>query len=737
MMDDELPTSIELNITKSGPKRLQQTVKKKVRGKRALNFAPPVDHAAKAANKKNKILLDEFYSGIDLNEASKKVKKDDKKEEKPIKKETKSSNDFDELDEEFNQLKKRKNLKGRSGEKFTKPAKVPEHDDVDDDFFERGQKRKYNGNSHEKSNVFKVTKDGKTFVPSLFSNNPETPIINLKKVKPVKELLFSKKKFADFKDLHPHLVSCLKSRLNVEEMTRVQQSAIPPLVSGKDCLIKSATGSGKTLSYLVPIVQKLQSIEPKLQRSDGIHCLIIVPTRELVAQCFNTLADLCRSFTWLVPGCLMGGEKKKSEKSRIRKGITILVSTPGRLIDHMETTKNLKFNKVQYFVIDEADRLHEQGFEESLSKIIDHLKDECETRPQCVLLSATLSSSVQDLAGMTLTDPQLIDLCDSQDDIEKYALPPQLDLHYIVVPAKLRLISLCSFIVDQISKRKLKALIFMSTQDSVDFHHGIFTKLFSPLLEKSQLTPVKFFRLHGNMEQKDRMSVFNSFQSIPAGILLCTDVAARGLDLPLVDWIIQYSCPSKIGDFVHRVGRTARIGAKGDALLFLLPAETGFLNLLQDALQINFSETSLEDLIKTLLLVRLEGKFLGTRNPREYAAKLQQDLEKALYEDECLLNLAKKAFLAFLRAYASYPRETRTNLPFKELHIGHIATSFLLHDSPKDLGAAAFTYKQTQLRTYRRLNPYNKECRDPKRGLPVEMRASEFDSGIASKKRKT
>lgn len=433
----------------------------------------------------------------------------------------------------------------------------------------------------------------------------------------------------------------------------------------------------------------------------------------------------------------MGGEKKKSEKSRIRKGLNILISTPGRLLDHIEHTENLKFNKLQFFVIDEADRLHEQGFEESISKVIDHLKDTCESRPQCILLSATLTSSVQDLAGMTLTDPKLIDLCETgESEPEMYALPPQLNLHYMVVPAKLRLISLCSFIVDQISKKRLKALIFMSTQDSVDFHHGIFTKLFAPLLEKSYLGDVKFFRLHGNMDQHDRMSVFNSFQTATAGILLCTDVAARGLDLPLVHWIVQYGCPSQISEFVHRVGRTARIGAKGDALLLLLPSETGFLNLLQDALRINFDELSLEELIKSLLLVKLEGKFLGTGNPREYAAKLQQDFEKNVYEDECLLSLAKKAFLAYLRAYASYPRETRANLPFKELHIGHVATSFLLHDTPKELGAAAFTMKQMQFKTERRFNPYNRECRDRKRGLPVEMRTSEFSSGITTEKRR-
>lgn len=255
------------------------------------------------------------------------------------------------------------------------------------------------------------------------------------------------------------------------------------------------------------------------------------------------LSFIWQSFTWLVPGCLMGGEKKKSEKSRIRKGINLLVATPGRLFDHIETTTNLRLDKLRYLVIDEADRLKEQGFEEAIGQIINHLRSVCEARPQSVLLSATLSKSVQDLAGMTLDDPVLIDLSDqSSTDTEHYALPSQLNLHFMVVPAKLRLISLCSFIVTNCSKKMLKALIFMTTQDSVDFHHALFTNLFLPYLANSDLTQVKFFRLHGNMEQQDRMSVFSEFTQARAGILLCTDVAARGLDLPQVYWTVQYSC---------------------------------------------------------------------------------------------------------------------------------------------------------------------------------------------------
>lgn len=462
-----------------------------------------------------------------------------------------------------------------------------------------------------------------------------------------------------------------------------------------------------------------------------------------IATIINLLL-ISQPFTRLVSGCLMGGEKKKSEKNRIRKGINILIATPGRLLDHISSTANLKFDKIRFFVIDEADRLKEQGFEEAIRKIIDNLSENCKTKPQSMLLSATLTKNVQDLAGITLQSPKIVDLSEGNSNEEAediFALPPQLKLHYLIVPAKLRLIALCSFIINQCSKRNLKALIFMSTQDSVDFYEAIFSKIFNPLIEESNLSKVKFFKLHGNMDQSDRMSVFNEFQSINVGVLLCTDVAARGLDLPLVDWIVQFSCPARVEDFVHRVGRTARIGAKGDALIFILPSESGFLQALQNGLNVNINPCDLDAIIKSLLLIKLKGKYLTSGNPREYASKLQQDFEKYIYDDECILNLAKKAYIAYVRAYASYPKDIRHVLPFKDLHLGHVATSFCLHDSPKELGAGAYLLRQSQ--RFGRKSNYGKSNYNDnsfgklrhKRSMPSEIRSSEFDNGLLNMKR--
>ena len=151
-------------------------------------------------------------------------------------------------------------------------------------------------------------------------------------------------------------------------MTEAQYSSIPLLLKRKDVLVKSQTGSGKTLAYAIPIVQTLQQISPKIDRTSGILALVIVPTRELVLQTYTWFVKILKPFTWVVASYLMGGEKKKSEKARIRKGVNILVSTPGRLLDHLSSTKNLNLGRLQWLVLDEADRLLDLGYEKDVAK---------------------------------------------------------------------------------------------------------------------------------------------------------------------------------------------------------------------------------------------------------------------------------------------------------------------------------------------------------------------------------
>ncbi|CAG2100233.1 unnamed protein product [Medioppia subpectinata] len=540
----------------------------------------------------------------------------------------------------------------------------------------------------------------------LFDDRQEVPEFKMIEATSRVEPVFSSHKYNELA-LHPYLVKCLSDRLSIEETTSVQQDSIPALMSGSDALIKSMTGSGKTLAFAVPVVQDLQAIEPHIQRSDGIYALVIVPTRELALQCYENFSVLCQSFKRLVTGYLCGGEKKKSEKARIRKGINILVTTPGRLLDHMQSTGNLHLNRVKWFIIDEADRLLEAGFEESVKKVMDHLYHVCPTRPQTVLLSATLSPGVERLAGMSLTNPRIIDISSDQD-LSSYVLPEHLKQHFIIVAPKLRLITLSALLMDKCSVNESKALVFMSSQDVVDFHFMIFNNVFNRLLDKSEQKTINFYQLHGNMDQSKRRQVFKDFREARNGVLFCTDVAARGLDLPQVDWIVQFTCAPTPEDFVHRVGRTARIGNTGNAVQFVLTTETKFLELMQKDLNINISEINLKECLKTLMLMRFNRKVF---TEEEYATELQTCFETALTRDEDLMALAKRAYLSYIRSYATYPKAVTEALPFKSLHLGHLAKSFALQESPKALGAYGFRLKQQSIDLQQKYNMYNKKVK--------------------------
>ena len=567
------------------------------------------------------------------------------------------------------------------------------------------------------------------------------------------EPVFSSHKYSEL-SLHPYLIKCLSDRLSISQTTAVQEKAIPLLMSGSDALIKSMTGSGKTLAFAIPIIQDLQSIEPQITRSDGIHALVIVPTRELALQCYECFSVLCQSFKRLVCGYLCGGEKKKSEKARIRKGINILVTTPGRLIDHIKSTGNLHLRRVKWFVIDEADRLLEQGFEESVKQIVDHLFTNAYDRPQTVLVSATLTAAVQKLAGMSLREPKVVDISDH--NLDTIVLPENLIHNFVVVAPKLRLITLSALLMDKCSLTDSKALVFMSSQDVVDFHCILFRNVFNKILNKSKQKTIDFYQLHGNMDQSKRRQVFNEFRSAKNAVLFCTDVAARGLDLPQVDWIIQMSCAPKTEDFVHRVGRTARIGNAGTAVQFVLPTETKFLELLQKDLNINLTEIQMKNIIKTLMLLDFNRKVFTAE---EYATQLQMYYENSLAADEELMALAKRAYLSFIRSYATYPKAITDALPFKELHLGHLAKSFALLESPKALGAFGFRLKQQSIDLQQKYNNYNKRIHynqernnadtsgytsgdndddqpSPKRHkkvVPLEMRISEFGGSLITK----
>ncbi|KAJ7308011.1 hypothetical protein JRQ81_008511 [Phrynocephalus forsythii] len=580
--------------------------------------------------------------------------------------------------------------------------------------------------SPSKKPLAEAKDDSRPFVKtsSLFKNNPEIPDIQRTSVEQVREKVFTSDSF-DQLGLHPHLVSTITSVLKISNMTSVQKQTIPILLQGRDALVRSQTGSGKTLAYGIPLVQTLQGAEPKIQRSDGCYALVLVPTRELALQSFETIQKLLKPFTWIVPGVLMGGEKKKSEKARLRKGINILIATPGRLVDHINSTQCLHFRRIRWLVLDEADRILDLGFEKAVTAILNAVNADSEKR-QNVLLSATLTEGVSRLADISLQNPASISALGEAQGFDgnptqlaargvhaapsasvegdAFAVPEELRQNVVVVPSKLRLVTLAAFVLGKFKfEKRNKMVVFFSSCEQVDFHHALFQKVLAgdPEAGSPEQTPPPaspFLRLHGDMKQEERTSVFQEFLQSQTGVLLCTDVASRGLDLPKVTWIVQYNPPASLAEYVHRIGRTARIGIRGNSLLRLPPprvdARRSFLAL---AKAVGVMEMKMESILSSLMK---DDRFVGSHgsdknvrssDPQEVrrrATVLQTEFENYVHSSPRSVQQAKKALQSFIRSYATYPATLKHIFHIRSLHLGHVAKSFGLRDAPRNLTAA-------------------------------------------------
>lgn len=349
--------------------------------------------------------------------------------------------------------------------------------------------------------------------------------------------------------------------MKFEEMTEIQRRGIPALLAGKDVLGAAKTGSGKTLAFLIPAIEMMHALRFKPRNGTGV--IIVSPTRELALQIFGVARELMAHHTQTY-GIVMGGANRRAEAEKLGKGVNLLVATPGRLLDHLQNTQGFVFKNVKALVIDEADRILEIGFEDEMRQIIRILpKDERQT----MLFSATQTTNVQDLARVSLRPgPLYINV----DHRKEHSTVEGLEQGYVICDSDLRFRLLFTFL-----KRhpKKKIIVFFSSCNSTKYHAELLNYIDLPVLE-----------LHGKQKQQKRTNTFFEFCNAKQGTLICTDVAARGLDIPQVDWIVQFDPPDDPRNYIHRVGRTAR-GAtgKGKSLLFLQPSEVGFLKHLKEA----------------------------------------------------------------------------------------------------------------------------------------------------------
>ncbi|KAJ1877925.1 ATP-dependent RNA helicase, partial [Coemansia sp. S17] len=382
------------------------------------------------------------------------------------------------------------------------------------------------------------------------------------------------------------------------------------------------TGSGKTLAFLIPAIELLSKL--KFKPRNGTGAVIISPTRELALQIFGVARDLLQ-FHSQTFGIVIGGANRKAEADKLVKGVNLVIATPGRLLDHLQNTKGFIFKNLKTLVIDEADRILENGFEDEMKAIIKILPQE---ERQTMLFSATQTTKVEDLARISLKQgPLYINV----DEGKEQATAEGLEQGYVMCESDRRFLLLFTFLKRNLKK---KVIVFFSSCNSVKYHAELLNYIDVPVLD-----------LHGKQKQQKRTNTFFEFINADKGILLCTDVAARGLDIPAVDWIIQYDPPDDPRDYIHRVGRTARAGGQGRSLLFLLPSELGFLRYLKQA-KVPLNEYQF---------------------PPSKVANVQSQLEKLIEKNFYLNKSARDGYRSYLQSYASYQLKNIFNVNLLDL----------------------------------------------------------------------
>jgi ATP-dependent RNA helicase RhlE len=366
--------------------------------------------------------------------------------------------------------------------------------------------------------------------------------------------------FSEFQ-LHPDLLRGVAT-LGFQAPTPIQRDAIPPAMAGRDVLACAMTGSGKTAAFLLPILQKLIGLPRGTTRA-----LIIAPTRELAAQIDEHRGQLARH-TRLTGAAIFGGVGMGPQESALRRGVDILVATPGRLLDHMRMPYT-KLDGLQVLVLDEADRMLDMGFMPDIQRILKRLP----ARRQTLLLSATMPGPIAALAKQILRDPVAI-------QIERPPTPAVGITHTVYPVAQELKSALLIELLKQPGTRSV--LAFTRTKHRAN-----------RLADYLARHGVKADRIHGNRSQAQRTQALAGFKDGRFQVLVATDIAARGIDIDALSHVVNFDVPGMPEDYIHRVGRTARAEAVGDALTLVSPDEEGDLRGIERAVGSRFTRTQL------------------------------------------------------------------------------------------------------------------------------------------------
>lgn len=426
------------------------------------------------------------------------------------------------------------------------------------------------------------------------------------------------------------------SKSHFKTLTTIQSRAIPAALKSSDILGAAKTGSGKTLAFLIPVLENLY--RKRWTEYDGLGALILSPTRELAIQIFQVLRKVGRNHTFSA-GLVIGGKSLREERERLGR-MNILVATPGRMLQHMDQTAEFEMVNLQMLVLDEADRIMDMGFQGTVDAIVEHLPKERQT----LLFSATQTKKVSDLARLSLRDPEFV----SAHEGAESATPNTLQQNYVVTPLPEKLDTLWSFIRANLKK---KILVFLSSGKQVRFTYEAFRHL---------QPGIPLLHLHGRQKQGARLEITGRFSSAKHACLLATDVAARGLDFPAVDWVVQLDCPEDADTYIHRVGRTARYEHEGSAVLFLDPSEE-------------------DGMLKALERKKVAIEKINVRQ-KKMQNTIKNQLQNMCFKDPELKYLAQKCFVSYVRSV--YVQKDKDIFKIQELDLESYAANLGLPGTP-------------------------------------------------------
>jgi ATP-dependent RNA helicase DDX31/DBP7 len=566
-----------------------------------------------------------------------------------------------------------------------------------------------------------------------FAKGPIKPLAEILGLREVIEnevsTVFTDRNFSDLPDLNDYLKKQLV-KSSYTKMTKIQTLSFNSISEGKDIVLKAQTGSGKTLAYVAPLLNKLMSAEPRITRNDGIKILILCPIRELCLQILNTLQSVGRACVNLVPGVLIGGEDIKAEKERIRKGLSIVIGTPGRILYHLQNTQNFSLSGLTSIVFEECDRVLDMGFSKEITTLLTSPKLDL-TNVQRIMVSASITDQVQDLLQMIARSnsenlEESYEFIGFEGDKRSLHAPSKLKHFYVFTEESRKLANF--FTILKLIEQE-KAIVFVSTADQANFLETLCCGLYKPtyrhhdfesknrqndwnqqshapafdhrMLQQfdqdtlAQDIDAKFLaqanysrqmppqqeekrenflnmlvlKIHGHMMQKERSAVFDEFRKSKSGILICTDVGSRGLDYTDTKIIILFDVSPSYKDYINRVGRTARIDKEGAAISLLYPQENIYAEkLAKNAQAQELSILHIEDIFAS------ESQ-ISAKNLTQF---IQYEINGCISRKN-LRYLSRRAFNSFCRAYTQLKDEVSFSI--KKLNLTGISKSYGLKSS--------------------------------------------------------